>query len=199
MTNRARNMQWPFRHSSFSHSSFANTAFIIRHFPAMFELKPLSQEALPAALERATRYRLLNEPAEAESICLDVLRTDPDNQPALVILLLALTDRFSKGYGVSDTQAQELLPRLRSEYEQAYYAGIILERKAKARLHHGGPGAGFNAYELFREAMTWFEKAEKLRPAGNDDALLRWNTCARIITRNQLGPRPQENGHLPLE
>src|SRR6185369_15379599 len=139
----------------------------------MFELKPLSQEALPAALERATRYRLLNEPAEAESICLDVLRTDPDNQQALVILLLALTDRFSKGYGVSETQAQELLPRIRNEYERAYYAAIILERKAKAHLHHGGPGAGFNAYELFREAMTWFEKAEKLRPAGNDDALLR--------------------------
>jgi hypothetical protein len=165
----------------------------------MFELKPLSQDAIAAALERATRYRLLNEPAEAESICLDVLRTDPDNQQALVILLLALTDRFSKGYGVSDTQAQELLPRLRSEYDQAYYAGIILERKAKAHLNNGGPGAGFNAYELFREAMTWFEKAERLRPTGNDDALLRWNTCARIITRNQLGPRPQEDGLLSLE
>lgn len=165
----------------------------------MFELKPLSREAIPAALEKATRYRLLNEPAEAESICLDVLRTDPDNQPALVILLLALTDRFSKSYSVSDTQAQELLPRLRGEYERNYYAGIISERKAKARLHHGGPGASFNAFELFRDAMTWFEKAEKLRPAGNDDALLRWNTCARIIARNQLGPRPPEDERLPLE
>ena len=165
----------------------------------MFELKPLSPEAIPAALEKATRYRLLNEPAEAESICLDVLRTDPENQQALVILLLALTDRFVKGYGVSETQAQELLPRLRSEYERTYYAGIICERKAKAHLHHGGPGAGFNAFELFREAMTWFEKAEKLRPAGNDDALLRWNTCARIITRNKLGPRPPEDGPLSLE
>jgi len=165
----------------------------------MFELKPLSREALPTALEKATRYRLLNEPAEAESICLDVLRTDPDNQAALVILLLALTDRFSKGYGVSETQAQQLLPRLRSEYERVYYAGIILERKAKAQLQHGGPGAGFNAYELIREAMTCFERAEKIRPAGNDDALLRWNTCARIITRNQLGPRPEETTQLPLE
>src|SRR6266436_7422353 len=132
----------------------------------MSELKSLHKQAIPGAIEKAMRYRLLNEPAEAESICLDVLRTDPHHQPALVILLLALTDRFSKSYGVSDTQAQELLPRLRSEYERAYYAGIILERKAKAHLHHGGPGAGFNAYELFREAMTWFEKAEKLRPAG---------------------------------
>src|SRR5882724_4268231 len=163
----------------------------------MFELKSLSgPEAIPAALEKAMRYRLLNEPGEAESICLDVLRTDPENQQALVILLLALTDRFDKGYGVSDTQAQDLLPRLRGEYERAYYAGIIDERKAKAHLHQGGPGASFNAFELFREAMSWFEKAEKLRPAGNDDALLRWNTCARMITRNRLGPRPQQDGHL---
>ncbi len=165
----------------------------------MFELKPLSHAAIPAALEKATRYRLLNEPAEAESICLDVLRTEPDDQQALAILLLALTDRFGKAYGVSETQAQELLPRLRSEYERAYYAGIICERKAKAHLHHGGPGSSFNAYELFHEAMSWFEKAEKSRPAGNDDVLLRWNTCARIITRNKLEPRPQENGALSLE
>jgi len=165
----------------------------------MCEIKPLSPEAIPAALDKATRYRLLNEPAEAESICLDVLRTDPENQQALIILLLALTDRFSKGYGVSDTQALDLLPRLRSEYERAYYAGIIYERKAKAQLHQGGPGASFNAYELFREAMTCFEKAEKLRPTRNDDALLRWNTCARIIIRNKLGPRPQEDGQLSLE
>jgi len=165
----------------------------------MFDLKPLSPEAIPAAIEKATRYRLLNEPSEAESICLDVLRTDPENQQALVILLLALTDRFSRGYGVSDTQAQDLLPRLRGDYERNYYAGILCERKAKAHLHHGGPGTGFNAFELFREAMAWFEKAEKIRPAGNDDALLRWNTCARILARNKLEPRPQESGQLSLE
>ena len=55
----------------------------------MFELKRLSEEAIPAALEKATRYRLLNEPAEAESICHDVLQIDPENQQALVVLLLA--------------------------------------------------------------------------------------------------------------
>ena len=165
----------------------------------MFDLKPLSREAIPAALERATRYRLLNEPAEAESICLDVLRTDPDNQQAMVALLLALTDRFSKGYGVSDTQAQEVLARLHSEYDRTYYAGIICERKAKAQLHQGSPGSGFTAYELFREAMDWFEKAEAVRPSGNDDALLRWNTCARIIMRNKLAPRPQDEYAPSLE
>jgi len=165
----------------------------------MFDLKPLSREAIPAALEKATRYRLLNEPAEAESICLDVLRTDPDNQQAMVVLLLALTDRFSKGYGVGDTRAQEVLARLQSEYDRAYYAGIICERKAKAQLHQGAPGSGFTAYEFFREAMDWFEKAETARPAGNDDALLRWNTCARIIMRNKLAPRPQDEYAPSLE
>src|SRR5882672_7886348 len=111
-----------------------------RHSPAMFELKPLSGEAIPAALDKAMRYRLLNEPAEAESICLDVLRADPENQQALVILLLALTDRFGKGYRVSDTQLEDVLARVRGDYERAYYAGIISERKAKAHLHQNAPG-----------------------------------------------------------
>ncbi len=165
----------------------------------MFELKRLSREAIPAALEKAMRYRLLNEPAEAESICLDVLRTEPDHQQALVTLLLALTDRFSKGYGVSDTRAEEVLERLQSEYDRAYYAGIICERKAKAQLSQGTPGSGFTAFELFRAAMSAYERAEALRPAANDDAVLRWNTCARIIMRNGLASRPQEEYVPSLE
>lgn len=165
----------------------------------MFEFKALSREAIPAALEKAMRYRLLNEPGEAESISHDVLRTEPDNQQALIILLLALTDRFSKGYAVGVTQAQEILPRLSDPYEQAYYAGIICERRAKARLHRGAPGCGFEAYEFLREAMTWYEKAEALRPSGNDDALLRWNACARIIMGNGLAPRAEERITLQSE
>ena len=165
----------------------------------MFELKPLSDEAIPAALEKAERYRLLNEPAEAESICLDVLRADPENQQALITLLLAVSDRFGKGYGVSDTQSKELLARVHGEYERAYYAGILAERRAKTRLAQGTPGSKFYAYDGFREAMNWFEKAEALRPSGNDDALLRWNTCARIIARNKLVPREEEHVEPPLE
>ena len=165
----------------------------------MFELKPLSREGIPAALDKAMRYRLLNEPGEAESICHDVLRIDAENQQALVILLLALTDRFGKGYSVGVMKAQEILPRIASDYERAYYAGIICERRAKFHLHQGSPGAGFDAYELLREAMEWYEKAEKIRPAGNDDALLRWNACARIIMGNKLAPRGEEKLELPLE
>jgi len=166
----------------------------------MLELKPLSKEAIPAALEKAMRYRLLNEPAEAESICLDVLKADPENQEAIITLLLAFTDRFTKGYGVSDTQAKELLARIKGEYERAYYAGIFAERRAKTKLTQNTPDCRFQAYDLLREAMNWFEKAETIRPSGNDDALLRWNTCARIIARNNLVPREEEERiEFPLE
>ena len=158
----------------------------------MFELKRLSEDAIPAALEKALRYRLLEEPAEAESICQDVLSIDPANQEALVLLLLALTDAFSKGHAAGIRQAQEVLARLDDGYERAYYAGIICERQGKARLQQGHPGASHDAYEFLTEAMEWFEKAEALRPPKNDDALLRWNTCARMITANRLTPRMEE-------
>jgi hypothetical protein len=166
----------------------------------MPELKQLHKEAIPAALEKAERYRLLNEPGEAESICLDILRVDPDNQRAIITLLLALTDRFTKGYGISDTQVKQLLGRVHNDYERAYYSGIFAERHAKAKLAQHTPDCRFQAYELFREAMDWFEKAEEVRPHGNDDALLRWNTCARIIERNKLRARAQEEPiEFPLE
>jgi hypothetical protein len=166
----------------------------------MSELKALSEKAIPAALEKAERYRLLNEPGEAESICLDILKTDPENQQAIITLLLAQTDRFEKGYAVSDTQTKELLSRIKSEYDRAYYTGIVAERRAKAKLRQNTPDCRFQAYDLFREAMEWFEKAEAIRPPENDDALLRWNTCARIITRNNLVARdPEERIEFPLE
>lgn len=165
----------------------------------MFELKPLSKDAIPAALEKAMRYRLLNEAGEAESICLDILRADSENQPALITLLLALTDQFGSNYSVSAMQAHELLGRIRDPYEKAYYAGIICERQAKAQLAQSSPGARFYAYDSFREAMSLFEKADAIRPAGNDDARLRWNTCARIISRNNLVPRAGDDREPPFE
>jgi hypothetical protein len=166
----------------------------------MADLKKLSREAIPAALEKANRYRLLNEPSEAESICLDVLKADSENQEAIITLMLALTDRFTRGYGVSDTQAKELLARIKSEYDRAYYSGIFAERRAKAKLGQNTPDCRFQAYDLFAEAMNWFEKAESMRPPGNDDALLRWNTCARIIEQNKLVRREEdERTDFPLE
>src|SRR5712692_10327844 len=110
----------------------------------MFELKRISKEAIPQALERAERYRLLNEPGEAESICMDVLAVDPENQQALVIMLLAITDRYGKAFAISDTRAREIDPRLKDEYQRMYYSGIICERRAKVTLHSGVPGSKFD-------------------------------------------------------
>lgn len=165
----------------------------------MFDLKPLSPAAIPAALEKAMRYRLLNEPGEAESICLDILAVDPENQQALVVLLLAMSDRFGRGYAVSTTRIREVIVRLRDDYERCYYAGIASERNGKCQLQQGTPGSGFAAYELLREAMDLYEKAEKIRPPGNDDALLRWNACARLIMDNHLEPRAVERYEPALE
>ena len=156
----------------------------------MFELKQLNHEAIPAALEKANRYRLLNEPGAAESIYLDILAIDPDNQEALVGVVLAMSDRFAKDYAVGDGRIQDFIAKMQTDYERAYYTGIVYERRAKAVLEKGG----INAYELFEQAMECFEKAEAVRPSGNDDAILRWNGCARIITRNNLTPRELSAG-----
>ncbi len=162
----------------------------------MFKLKVLSKEAVPRALEKAERYRLLNEPVDAESICRDVLQVDPDNQKALVMLLLALTDQYA-GRGGDVREARDVLSHLRDEYDRAYYGGIISERRAKAHLEHG---SGFAAYDLFREAMDSYDKAHAIRRPGNDDAVLRWNACARILMRHpDLKSGPEERTELPLE
>lgn len=161
----------------------------------MFQLKPLTKEAVGRALEKAERYRLLNEPEEAESICLDILDVDPDNQRALVTLLLARTDQFMHGTG-----SPQAAHGLREAYERAYYAGIISERRASAVLARAKPGSSFIAYDLLRQAMEDYERAEAIRPPGNDDSLLRWNTCARVLNANpQLRPRDEERVEQPLE
>jgi hypothetical protein len=155
----------------------------------MFELKKLSKEAVPSALEKAEHYRLLNEPGAAESICLDILQVEPENQDALITLILAMSDRFGKDYAVGDTRVQDYISKIESEYERTYYTGIVYERRAKATLRKGAVGSESTAFELFRQAMNWFEKAEAIRPPGNDDPILRWNGCARIIMINKLAAR----------
>ena len=156
------------------------------------ELKPITREGIPAALQKAERYRLLNDSSAAESICLDVLEVDPHNQEAIVSLLLAITDQFAEEMGEGVRRAREVLPRITDEYERTYYAGIICERRARAQLHRGSLGSAEVASEGFREAMSWYEKAEPMRPKGNDEAILRWNTCARMLGRH-------ERVHVPGE
>jgi hypothetical protein len=157
----------------------------------MFDLKPISRDAIPAALEKAERYRLLNEPEQAESICLDVLAVDADNQPAVVALLLALTEQFGEGSADRFHQAEALIAKLRGDYEAFYYHGILWERRAYARAMHQSPGSATVAYAWIKKAMEYFEKAEKVRPAGNDDAILRWNSCVRLCERFDLHPEAE--------
>lgn len=147
------------------------------------ELKPITHEGIPAALQKAERYRLLNESSAAESICLDVLDLEPANETALVFLLLAITDQFSDDLTDGVSRARAVLPRLTDAYERTYYAGIIAERRALAQLHRGTLGATEIASHGFHEAMRYYERAEQMRPAGNDQSILRWNTCARMLTR----------------
>jgi hypothetical protein len=149
----------------------------------MHHLKPLSKDAIQPALAKAERYRLLNEPGEAESICLDVLEIDPANQPAQVALILALTDQFGTDAGAYG-RARALVPALSGAYERAYYAGIVAERRAKAQYASTGHAAVHGVHDWLLEAMAHFEEAERLRPAGNDDALLRWNACARFLMQH---------------
>ena len=166
----------------------------------MSELKSLHKDAIPAALEKAERYRLLNEPGEAESICLDILHVDPENQQAPITLLLALTDRVRKrlrrqryaNQGVAVADEISVRPRVLFRNR-----GGTPREGETASEHAGLPVSGLRS---LREAMTWFEKAESIRPPGYDDPILRWNTCSRIIAKNGLVPRePEEHIELPLE
>ncbi len=157
-----------------------------------FELKSISVQSIPEALAKVERYRLLNEPSLAESICLDVLAIVPDHQQALISLLLARTDQFH--LHVPAKAAQEVLAQIRGDYEQAYYAGLIWERVGHARIREGGTGGGASAYHALHEAMAHYERAITFALPGNDDAILRWNTCARVIMQNpDVRPLPDED------
>ncbi len=157
-----------------------------------FDLKPLSRAGVQAAMDKVEQYRLLNEPWEAESICLDVLAVQSDHQEALIQLLLSLTDQFgtNMGFAKLEKRAKALLPRVTDEYQRIYYGGVIAERRGKAQLEM--TVRDYVAYDAFRVAMEHYEKAEALSPANNDDAILRWNTCARVIANHRLKPEDDQ-------
>jgi hypothetical protein len=157
----------------------------------MPELKTISREAIPRAVQKAERYRLLNQSWATESICLDILQVEPANQPVLIMLLLAITDQFGFESRELAGRAREVLSRITDPYQKAYYAGIIDERLGHAQLAHAVMHAEAMAYESLRSAMDSFEQAEQLRQPGNDDAILRWNTCARTIDRLRLQVTPE--------
>jgi len=163
----------------------------------MFPIKPITREGVAAALQKAERYRLINDPSAAESICLDVLAVDPSNQQGLVDLILSISDQFMSGPAVQYARASELLPRLTDEYKRTYYAGILCERRARAHRALGVAGSAEMAYEWIRRAMEHYEAAERMRPKGNDEAILRWNTCVRILERDRQLKAPVEREYEP--
>jgi len=163
-----------------------------------FALKHISVDGIEHAVERAEHYRLLNDPEQAESICLDILAADDGNERARITLILSLTDLFRRGGGSHGVRrAKEHVAKLPGDYERAYYAGVVAERQGRAHLLHGGMERTF-AYEGLHEAMQHYEQADALKPAGIDDAILRWNACVRTIQREGLQPRRDEP-ELPLE
>ena len=163
-----------------------------------FVLKRISPDAIDRAVARAEHYRLLNDPEQAESICLDILAVDDANERARITLVLAITDQFKRGIGSrGGARAMEHVAKLSSEYDRAYYSGLVSERQGRAHLLHGGIQRTF-AYEELRDAMHHYQKADALKPTGVDDAILRWNACVRTIQLEGLQPRRDEP-ELPLE
>ena len=144
-----------------------------------YKIKSISTAGIAEAIAKAELYRSLNEPEEAESICRDILAIEPQHQLALRLLGLALTDQFT-GHGPDRyRETEEIFLELNDPYERLYYTGITHERRAKAQLKAGQPP--HSLFALFDQALRYFAEAERIRPEGNDDAILRWNRCVRLL------------------
>lgn len=165
-----------------------------------FELKKLSSEGVVAAIAKAEKYRLLNDPGMAESICLDILAVEPNNAKTKIILLLALTDQFGMSRASNARKrAKQLVSEFEDEFLRIYYSGLINERLGTATLNSSAMGKEHNAYEWYIDAMELYEEAEGLQPVGDNDSILRWNTCARIIMQHNLTRRPSDDSVSLLE
>ncbi len=144
-----------------------------------YQLKSISHAGIAEALAKVELYRYLNEPEESESICRDILAIEPKQQLALRFLGLSITDQFTGGVSDRYRDAEEVFLKLTDIYERFYYTGILYERRAKAQLCAGQ--SPHTLLPLFERALQCFDEAEKIRPAGNDDAILRWNRCVRLL------------------
>lgn len=156
-----------------------------------FNLKRLTTAGIGAALKKAERYRLLNEPEHAESICLDILSVDKNNQEALQNIILAIADQFRMSGEARPRRALEYAAMIEDEYQRLYLTGLVHEREGRSLLRRA-IGARSAAYECFRAAMDAYASAEAIRPEGIDDTILRWNSCVRIIQREALEPARYE-------
>lgn len=143
-----------------------------------WKLKELGARNLGAALALAKHYRDLSQPEEAESICRDILRVNPEEGDALRTLGLALTDRFPTAWRTLFDEACSIFAKLDSEYERVYYTALAWERYAKAELEAGHAQSALHAFE---EAMQGFEEAERLSAADDPAPILHYNRCVRAL------------------
>jgi hypothetical protein len=164
------------------------------------QLKSIAKESVPRALEKAERYRLLNEPFLAESICLDILSIEPENAEALVCYVLSLTDQFGTGGSGNVAKARAAITKMKTEYQRHYYTGLVCERRGQAYAESNAYGSRDAAWGYITEAMEWYEKAAAdPHEKGNDDPTLRWNTCVRLIDSHGLVEPSVERSEHPLE
>jgi hypothetical protein len=154
--------------------------------PSSFAFRLLSKDSIPDAMKKAERYRLLGEPDEAESVCLDILQVDPENQEAKIDLILAISDQFGRERRPRVELAMKVVGELKDEYQRRYYEAVVLEREARAHLDLDTPPV--LVFLRYCEAMDRFAAAAAIRPVGDDSAVIRWNACVRAIRRRQLQP-----------
>jgi len=154
--------------------------------PSSFAFRLLSKDSIPDAIKKAERYRMLGEPDEAESVCLDILQVDPDNQEARVDLILAITDQFGRERRPRVDLAMKVVGELTDEYQRAYYEAVVLEREARVHIDLETPPV--LVFLRYCEAMDKFASAATIRPPGDDSAIIRWNACVRAIRRRQMQP-----------
>jgi tetratricopeptide (TPR) repeat protein len=143
------------------------------------KLKTISKSGIAEAIAKAELYRYLNEPEEAESICRDILAADPHHALGLRTLGLTITDQFTGEATDRYAEVEKIFQSLTDPYERNYYTGLLCERRVKAQLRAGR--APHTLLPLLERALQCFSEAERLHPPGNDDAILRWNRCVRLL------------------
>src|ERR1700722_7105083 len=162
-----------------------------------FDLKSISAQSIPEALAKVERYRLLNEPHLAESICLDILAVVPDHQQALIALLLARTDQFQAH--INAKTAQEVLAKIKGDYEREYYSGIIWERMGHARSHPAGHAAAYHPLASPLPPPAPLRTPRQTQPPGQR---LRHPALEHLRPRHhaksQSPPLPRRPTHRPL-
>jgi hypothetical protein len=146
------------------------------------KLKTISKSGIGEAIAKAELYRYLNEPEEAESICRDILVADPNHMLGLRTLGLTITDQFTGAPTDRYAEVEKIFQSLKEPYERNYYTGLLCERRVKAQL--GAGRAPHTLLPLLERALQCFAEAERAHPPGNDDAILRWNRCVRLLQRH---------------